>query len=59
MGTLRLRARRQAPRVTWTEDVVDNEGMGKKKSKSACHAIIIVFIVLANNDIDFASLLHI
>ena len=36
-GVLRLRGApaRNAPRVTWTEDVVDNEGCGKKKSKSA------------------------
>lgn len=36
VGVLRLRAtRRRSQRVAWTEDVVDNEGMGKKKSKSA------------------------
>lgn len=29
--TIRLKPRRK---VKWTEDVVDNEGMGKKKSKS-------------------------
>lgn len=34
VGVLRLRARGQGPRVAWTEDVVDNEGLGKKKSKS-------------------------
>ena len=35
VGVLRLRgARRTSQRVAWTEDVVDNEGMGKKKSKS-------------------------
>ena len=44
VGVLRLRAGRargQGPRVAWTEDVVDNEGMGKKKSKSKspAHAI--------------------
>lgn len=41
-GTLRLRAASDAqrdsqtttqPRVQWAEDVVDNEGMGKKSSK--------------------------
>ena len=44
IGVLQLRATsrspvstgRTPPRVTWTEDVVDNEGMGKKKSKSEC-----------------------
>ena len=36
VGVLHLRGgRRRGPRVAWTEDVVDNEGMGKKKSKSA------------------------
>lgn len=35
-GILRLRGGpRNRPRVAWTEDVIDNEGMGKKKSKSA------------------------
>ena len=37
VGVLRLRGgpiRRQ--RVMWTEETVDNEGMGKKKSKSEC-----------------------
>ena len=36
VGTLRLRgvARRSTQRVAWGEDVVDNEGCGKKKSKS-------------------------
>lgn len=36
-GTLRLRAgtsRRGGNRVVWDENVVDNEGAGKKKSKS-------------------------
>ncbi|KAH8112743.1 phosphatase inhibitor-domain-containing protein [Phellopilus nigrolimitatus] len=36
-GVLRLRGGpRSRPRVAWTEDVVDNEGMGKKKSKICC-----------------------
>lgn len=35
-GRLRLRgAARTRQRVTWVEDTVDNEGMGKKKTKSA------------------------
>ena len=35
IGTLRLRgAARHRQRVVWREDVVDNEGAGKKKSKS-------------------------
>ncbi|KAI1797066.1 phosphatase inhibitor-domain-containing protein [Ganoderma leucocontextum] len=37
MGTLRLRgAPRHRQRVVWREDVVDNEGAGKKKSKICC-----------------------
>ncbi|KAH9847251.1 phosphatase inhibitor-domain-containing protein [Lenzites betulinus] len=37
VGTLRLRgAPRSRPRVVWREDVVDNEGAGKKKSKICC-----------------------
>lgn len=39
-GTLRLRAERAEPsegrRIQWAEDVVDNEGMGKKSSKVCC-----------------------
>ena len=35
--TLRLRAEpAERPRVQWAEDVVDNEGMGKKSSKVCC-----------------------
>jgi len=38
--TLRLRAERAEPsegrRIQWAEDVVDNEGMGKKSSKVCC-----------------------
>ena len=35
VGTLRLRTTRlTGPRVAWDEDVIDNEGFGKKKSKS-------------------------
>ncbi|KAL4788842.1 phosphatase inhibitor-domain-containing protein [Aspergillus venezuelensis] len=44
-GTLRLRAEDETPsgqdeaparRIRWSEDVVDNEGMGKKSSKVCC-----------------------
>ncbi|KAI0248864.1 phosphatase inhibitor-domain-containing protein [Lactifluus subvellereus] len=36
-GTLRLRGGlRDRPRVAWGEDVVDNEGLGRKKSKICC-----------------------
>lgn len=34
LGVLRLRAKSTGNRVAWGEDVVDNEGAGKKKSKS-------------------------
>ncbi|KAI0760973.1 phosphatase inhibitor-domain-containing protein [Trametes elegans] len=37
VGTLRLRgAPRNRQRVVWREDVVDNEGAGKKKTKICC-----------------------
>ncbi|KZT67922.1 hypothetical protein DAEQUDRAFT_812456 [Daedalea quercina L-15889] len=37
VGRLRLRAApRSRPRVVWREDVVDNEGAGKKSSKICC-----------------------
>lgn len=36
-GTLRLRGGpRNGPRVAWDEAVVDNEGLGRKKSKICC-----------------------
>ncbi|KAI0289723.1 phosphatase inhibitor-domain-containing protein [Russula brevipes] len=36
-GTLRLRGGpRNLPHVAWDEDVVDNEGLGRKKSKICC-----------------------
>ncbi|KAF9449437.1 hypothetical protein P691DRAFT_667502 [Macrolepiota fuliginosa MF-IS2] len=36
-GVLKLRgARNTGPRVAWDDDVVDNEHMGKKKSKICC-----------------------
>ncbi|KAL5486230.1 YPI1 [Sanghuangporus weigelae] len=35
-ATSRPRAQGRPPRVTWTEDVVDNEHMGKKKTKICC-----------------------
>jgi hypothetical protein len=58
IGTLRLRtARLTGPRVAWDEDVVDNEGFGKKKSKSKLlfpslthysnsHPIVFIYILL-------------
>lgn len=36
VGALRLRpAKKNRQRVAWDDDVVDNEGCGRKKSKSA------------------------
>lgn len=42
IGTLRLRGgpTRRA-KVKWTDETVDNEGMGKKKSKSKTRPMII------------------
>ena len=34
VGTLHLSS--EAPRVQWSDDTIDNEFMGKKKSKSQC-----------------------
>ncbi|KAA6417434.1 MAG: phosphatase inhibitor [Trebouxia sp. A1-2] len=34
--TLRLAPRRKAKAVRWSEEVVDNESMNKKKSKKCC-----------------------
>jgi len=36
IGTLNLRVTQLGPRVAWGEDVIDNEGFGKKKSKICC-----------------------
>ncbi|KAJ7232089.1 phosphatase inhibitor-domain-containing protein, partial [Mycena rebaudengoi] len=38
IGSLRLRGapRRNRPRVAWDDDVVDNEGCGRKSSKICC-----------------------
>ena len=37
VGSLRLRgAPHDGPHVAWDEHVVDNEGLGRKKSKSTC-----------------------
>lgn len=44
-GVLRLRAgnavRSDQRRVVWAEDTVDNEGMGKKKSKSELSSVAV------------------
>jgi protein phosphatase 1 regulatory subunit 11 len=47
VGTLRLRGTRSGPRVKWDDEVVDNEGMGKKKSKSTFQTC---FLLLAYAD---------
>jgi protein phosphatase 1 regulatory subunit 11 len=49
-GVLKLRggpSRRQ--RVVWSEGTVDNEGMGKKKSKSTCCPYHVRVCILADN----------
>lgn len=38
-GVLRLRGGGNTRRVVWTEETIDNEGMGKKKSKSECRLV--------------------
>lgn len=62
---LRLRgaAPRNAPRVQWEDDVVDNEHMGKKKSKSG--VLLLPLLGMAQTSADLkegtpysASLLH-
>ncbi len=45
VGSLRLRGARRKPRVAWSEDVVDNEGCGKKKSKSASMSFTFIIVV--------------
>ncbi|UZJ51150.1 hypothetical protein CBS101457_000470 [Exobasidium rhododendri] len=41
-GVLRLRGGGNTRRVVWTEETVDNEGMGKKKSKSEWNHGVVV-----------------
>lgn len=50
VGTLRLRgvARRSTQRVAWGEDVVDNEGCGKKKSKSMSSSRLLFLCCIGN-----------
>jgi len=33
---LKLQKKKQTKKIQWTEDTVDNEGLGKKKSKVCC-----------------------
>jgi len=47
------RARR---RIKWAEDVIDNEGLGRKKSKGSCLAHTSAYHIRLSNQID--SLLH-
>lgn len=43
-GVLRLRAEpTERRRIQWAEDVIDNEGMGKKSSKGKSFIIITMF----------------
>jgi protein phosphatase 1 regulatory subunit 11 len=39
-GVLRLRGGGNTRRVVWTNETIDNEGMGKKKSKSECLCLV-------------------
>lgn len=34
--TLKLRLKKEKKKLKWTEETVDNEGLGKKKSKCCC-----------------------
>jgi protein phosphatase 1 regulatory subunit 11 len=56
-ATLRLRAEEEAPtteetsssrRIRWSEDVVDNEGMGKKSSKGKLIRLTTLYLTLLN-----------
>ncbi|KAL7278926.1 hypothetical protein ACG7TL_006757 [Trametes sanguinea] len=50
VGTLRLRgAPRNRQRVVWREDVVDNEGAGKKKSKNPGAVVITITTMTTAN----------
>ena len=61
-GTLRLRgAPRDGPHVAWDEHVVDNEGLGRKKSKSTCLQELMledIYIYNAEGPSHVFSLLH-
>lgn len=46
LGRLTLRGGRTRPRVVWAEDTVDNEGAGKKSSKSEFYSDIDVRVLL-------------
>lgn len=62
-GTLRLRAEAVSPqeeeseqrRVQWAEDVVNNEGMGKKSSKGVRHCCFYLHGTLIWNDFQYAA----
>lgn len=44
-GVLKLRGGpRSRPQVAWTDDVVDNEGAGRKKSKSTFSTYLFTFL---------------
>jgi hypothetical protein len=43
-------------RVTWDEDVIDNENMGKKSSKgTATHRLLFIFFLLSSVWLDMAN----
>jgi len=35
-STLKLKLKKESKKIQWTEDTIDNEGLGKKKSKICC-----------------------
>lgn len=63
VGVLTLRGgqRRNRRHVVWDDDVIDNEGAGKKKSKSEFAAAWLSFYIsaLSLSDLFCFSLLHI
>ena len=57
IGTLRVRTTRQTgPRVAWDEDVIDNEGFAKKKSKSIFHHLSKNFSIEFSSQVFFFHL---
>ena len=55
-GVLRLRAEpSEQRRIQWAEDVIDNEGMGKKSSKGIVEITLILEVCITNST---GSVLH-
>lgn len=62
VGTLHLRGAqrtrpRHRPRVVWRDDVVDNEHLGKKSSKSEWRLHALVIFLIVRNDANTGGLL--